>query len=42
MKQEQSYPIVNIELTMMRKRILTSKAFKKWNDHIRTELKKLN
>lgn len=43
MKQEmnQNYPIVNLELSMRRKTILTSRAFKKWNNHIKTELKNL-
>ena len=42
MKQEmnQTYPIVKQDLITIRKSILTSKGFKKWNNHIKTELKK--
>ena len=42
MKQEmtKNYPIVNAELLLRRRSILTSKAFKKWNNHIKAELKK--
>lgn len=42
MKIEQinNNPVLNLELIERRKKILTSKRFKKWYQHIKTELKK--
>ena len=35
-----NYPAISLELSERRKKILTSKAFKKWGQHIKNELKK--
>jgi hypothetical protein len=38
--KNQNYQTISQELIAQRKRILKSKAFKKWDNHIRQELKK--